>query len=143
MKSTKKPIILISIIISLYLFRGNQNFYKKSVLLKKLALAWLAQNVILAFSVGIRNVHYIEHYALAHKRIGVFFFLLATIIGLALVITSSSVISYFEILHWIKFKTLSWLIIAPLGNPVEPEVYIIYAGSFPVILFVIAKFSSA
>ena len=79
--------ILISIVISLYLFRGNQNFYKKSGLLKNLALAWMAQNVMLALSVGMRNIHYIEHYALAHKRIGVFFFLLATIIGLWIVIS--------------------------------------------------------
>lgn len=109
--------ILISIIISLYLFRGNQNFYKKSVLLKKLALAWLAQNVILAFSVGIRNVHYIEHYALAHKRIGVFFFLLATIIGLALVIVKiRSKKTFHFVLRTNAISVYSILVIMTLVN---------------------------
>ncbi len=77
--------ILISIAISMYLFRGNQNFFSNNIWLKRLTIAWLAQNMVLAFSVGIRNFHYIQYYALAHKRIGVVFFLLATIIGLALV----------------------------------------------------------
>ncbi|MGB0917394.1 MAG: DUF4173 domain-containing protein [Flavobacteriales bacterium] len=78
--------ILISIAISMYLFRGNQNFYSKSKLLKSLTVLWLGQNALLALSVGMRNIHYIEHYALAHLRIGVFFFLVATLVGLAIVI---------------------------------------------------------
>jgi hypothetical protein len=78
--------IIISIAISMYVFRGNQNFYSNNSWLKRLAILWLAQNVVLAVSVGIRNLHYIQYYALAHKRIGIMFFLLATIIGLAIVI---------------------------------------------------------
>ncbi len=78
--------ILISIAISMYLFRGNQNFFSKGIWLKRLAIAWLVQNMVLALSVGVRNFHYIQYYALAHKRIGVVFFLVATLIGLALVI---------------------------------------------------------
>jgi hypothetical protein len=78
--------ILISIGISIYLFRGNQNFYQKSQLLKTLVVTWLVQNAVLVISVGIRNMHYISYYALAHKRIGVFFFLIATLIGLIIVI---------------------------------------------------------
>ena len=78
--------IIISIAISMYVFRGNQNFYTANSWLKRLTILWLAQNAVLAVSVGIRNLHYIQYYALAHKRIGVMFFLLATIIGLAIVI---------------------------------------------------------
>ncbi len=74
--------ILISIAISLYLFRGNFNFFSRSPVLKGLTYLWLAQNAVLAISVGVRNFHYIQYYALAYKRIGVIFFLLATIIGL-------------------------------------------------------------
>lgn len=78
--------ILISIVISLYIFRGNQNFYSKNLWLRRLTYAWLAQNAFLALSVGVRNIHYIHYYALAYKRIGVFFFLAATIIGIITVI---------------------------------------------------------
>ncbi len=74
--------IIISVLVILYIFKNNLNFLSTNGLLKKLAYVWLAQNVILALSVGVRNYHYIQHYALAHKRIGVMFFLLATIVGL-------------------------------------------------------------
>jgi len=78
--------IIISVVVILYIFNGNLNFLSSNATLKKLAYAWLTQNMILAISVGIRNFHYIHHYALAHKRIGVIFFLIATVIGLATVL---------------------------------------------------------
>lgn len=74
--------ILISIALVLYYFRKNLNFYSKNTLLKKLSYVWIIQNAILAISVGVRNFWYIEYYALAYKRIGVIFFLAATIYGL-------------------------------------------------------------
>jgi hypothetical protein len=43
---------------------------------------WLAQNAFLALSVGVRNGHYIQQYALAHGRIVVAFFLLLVLFGL-------------------------------------------------------------
>lgn len=78
--------ILVSVIVSLYLFRSNLNFFSKNKSIKILTYIWLSQNMILAISVGIRNLHYIYYYALAYKRIGVIFFLVATIIGLVTVI---------------------------------------------------------
>ena len=44
--------------------------------------AWIVQNVFLALSVGRRNLHYIEFYGLAYKRIAVVIFLLLVIAGL-------------------------------------------------------------
>jgi hypothetical protein len=74
--------IFISIILVLYYFRGNLNFYAKNRLLKYLSYIWLAQNGILTISVAIRNFWYIHYFALAYKRIGVIIFLLLTIYGL-------------------------------------------------------------
>ena len=74
--------ILLSMAILLIYFRRNLNFYPKQKFLKALSFAWLAQNGILAISVGLRNYHYIAHYGLAYKRIGVIFFLLLVIFGL-------------------------------------------------------------
>ncbi|TAH41311.1 MAG: DUF4173 domain-containing protein [Bacteroidetes bacterium] len=74
--------ILISIGIVLYFFRGNINFYKENKLLKSLCYIWIAQNAILAISVGIRNLYYIQHFNLAYRRIGVIIFLLLTLYGL-------------------------------------------------------------
>jgi hypothetical protein len=78
--------LLISILLSmgllLYFFRKNQNFYKQNGLLKRLAYLWIAQNMILCFSVFLRNYHYIDFHGLAYKRIGVDAFLLLTAFGL-------------------------------------------------------------
>jgi hypothetical protein len=74
--------ILLAMGIMLYYFRGNQNFYRQSSLLHRLSYLWIAQNVILVISVAMRNAHYIAHFGLAYKRIGVFFFLLLVLYGL-------------------------------------------------------------
>lgn len=74
--------VLLSMGIILYFFRKNINFLSKNKLLKQLSILWIAQNIILVISVGVRNYHYIDYYGLAYKRIGVIFFLIATIVGL-------------------------------------------------------------
>lgn len=74
--------IVISMAIVLYFFRRNLNFYSRNVWLKRLCYLWLGQNAFLAISVAVRNWRYIEHFALAYKRIGVFFFLLAVVAGI-------------------------------------------------------------
>ncbi|MCZ4410573.1 DUF4173 domain-containing protein [Cryomorphaceae bacterium 1068] len=74
--------IIISMAVSLYLFRGNQNFYSKSFRLKKLTFWWLGLNAILVLSVAIRDFYYIYYFALAYMRIVLLFCLAATTIGL-------------------------------------------------------------
>lgn len=74
--------ILMSITILLYYFRKNQNFYPKNKALRILAYAWIAQNIVLSFSVFLRTYHYIDFHGLAYRRIGVDIFLLLTMIGL-------------------------------------------------------------
>ena len=74
--------ILISIGITLYFFRGNLNFFSRNKMLKILSYIWLFQNIILTVSVGLRNYRYIETFALAFKRIGVFFFLALALLGI-------------------------------------------------------------
>jgi len=74
--------ILLSMVILLHIFRGNQNFYARSRSLKWLASVWIAQNFILGISVLLRNYHYITFHGLAYKRIGVIVFLALVMIGL-------------------------------------------------------------
>ncbi len=74
--------ILISIVLVLYYFRNNLNFYPGNKILKILCYIWLIQNGILAISVAIRNFRYIEYFALAYKRIGVVMFLILVLYGL-------------------------------------------------------------
>ncbi|MBK9148919.1 MAG: DUF4173 domain-containing protein [Flavobacteriales bacterium] len=74
--------ILLSIVVVLWFFRGNQNFYWRNAWLKRLALLWVVQNGILAVSVFLRNWHYIGFHGLAYKRIGVIVFLALVLVGL-------------------------------------------------------------
>jgi hypothetical protein len=77
--------IALAIIVTLILFRGILNFVKNAEVLRMSAYVWMAQNAVLAVSVGMRNWRYIDAYGLAYKRIGVFIFLLMVFIGLFLI----------------------------------------------------------
>lgn len=74
--------ILLAMGILLYFFRRNINFYPANSWLKKLAYAWIVQNVILVISVALRTIYYIQATGLAYKRIGVLIFLCLTVFGL-------------------------------------------------------------
>ena len=74
--------ILLAIGAVLWYFRGNINFYPRNEGLPALVYVWLAQNAMLALSVGLRNWQYVAHYGLAYKRLGVFWFLLLVLFGL-------------------------------------------------------------
>lgn len=74
--------ILLSMLVVLHLFRGNLNFHPRNAWLKRLALLWIAQNLVLGISVFLRNWHYISFHGLAYKRIGVIVFLALVLVGL-------------------------------------------------------------
>ena len=69
----------------LFFFRGNLNFYKKNKWLRYGAYLWIFQNSFLVFSVFNRDYYYISHYGLAYKRIGLLFFLAMVLAGLVTV----------------------------------------------------------
>lgn len=77
--------ILIAMVLLLFFFRGNLNFYKQNQWLRSGSYAWLFQNAVLVVSVVFRDYYYIEHYGLAYKRIGVLIFLLLVLFGLTTV----------------------------------------------------------
>jgi hypothetical protein len=74
--------IIMAMMVILFFFSGNLNFFSKNKTLKILAYAWILQNTFLVFSVLIRDYHYINLSGLTHKRIGVLVFLTLCIIGL-------------------------------------------------------------
>ena len=74
--------LFISIALVLVFFRKNLNFFSKNRPLKILANIWIAQNAIMATSVLIRNIHYINYYNLAYLRIGVLLFIVIAFFGL-------------------------------------------------------------
>lgn len=75
--------IVFAVVILLFFFRGQLNFDEKAKTLYFLALLWIAQNLILVATSGIKNSLYIEFFGgLTYKRIGVYYYLLLSIIGL-------------------------------------------------------------
>lgn len=74
--------IVLSMLLLLFFFRGNLNFYKKNKWLRYGAYLWILQNSLLVFSVFMRNYYYISHYGLAYKRVGLLFFLIMVLVGL-------------------------------------------------------------
>lgn len=74
--------ILLAIAIILYYFRANQNFYPKNQLLVRLTYCWIFQNGLLLLGIIHKNQIYIDQFGLTYKRIGVYVYLLMTLVGL-------------------------------------------------------------
>jgi hypothetical protein len=74
--------ILLAMMVLLFFFRGNLNFYKKNKWLRYGAYGWIIQNAVLVVSVLLRDYYYIVHMGLAYKRIGVLVFLVMVLVGL-------------------------------------------------------------
>lgn len=74
--------IVLAMLVLLFFFRGNLNFYKKNKWLKTGAYVWIIQNIILVISVFFRDYYYIHQFGLAYKRIGVLVFLTLVLAGL-------------------------------------------------------------
>ncbi|WP_179020475.1 DUF4153 domain-containing protein [Winogradskyella forsetii] len=74
--------IVIAIMILLYVFRGNLNFYEDNKTLKRLAFTWIILNMLLVLSIVFKNGQYIYYFGLTYKRIGVLVYLMLTTIGL-------------------------------------------------------------
>lgn len=77
--------ILLAMVLLLYFFRDNLNFYKQNKWLRLGSYIWLLQNGILVISVLFRDYYYIAHFGLAYKRIGVLIFLVMVLFGLVTV----------------------------------------------------------
>lgn len=74
--------IVLSLILILYFFRGNQNFYPRSRMLRALATLWILQNGILLISLFLRDWHYIQFHGMAWNRMNLLVFLMLTLSGL-------------------------------------------------------------
>ena len=74
--------IVLAMVVLLFFFRRNLNFYKKNKYLRYGAIIWIVQNIILVISVFIRDYYYFVHMGMAYKRIGVMIFLVLVLTGL-------------------------------------------------------------
>ncbi|KLT65559.1 DUF4173 domain-containing protein [Pedobacter sp. BMA] len=114
--------ILLAMLIIIYFFRGNLNFYKKSKTLRLLTYIWIVQNALLIVSVLIRDGYYIEFYGLTHKRIGVLVFALLCSIGLITVYVKVARQKTFFFL--LKINGYIWFILLLAFSTINWDVFI-------------------
>lgn len=74
--------VVVAILVTLYFFRGNLNFMEANRTVKRLAIGWIVLNMILLATCLHKNMSYIHESGLTYKRIGVYFYLFLTFIGL-------------------------------------------------------------
>lgn len=78
--------VIISIIMAvgviLFYFKKGFNFDTNANFLKRLAKIWIGLNAVLIISSAVKNSEYILHFGLTYKRLGVYAFLVLTLIGL-------------------------------------------------------------
>ncbi|MEE4248244.1 MAG: DUF4173 domain-containing protein, partial [Kangiellaceae bacterium] len=114
--------IIIAIIILLYVFRGNLNFYKDNKTIKRLAFTWIILNVILVISIAVKNSQYIYYYGLTYKRIGVVVYLILALIGL---ITTLLKIEHIKnIWYLFRLNTKAVFVVLVLASTVNWDYYI-------------------
>lgn len=76
--------IIMAILVIMFYFKSTFNFDSKAGLLKTVAKIWLFLNAVLIFSAMLKNTEYITNYGFTYKRLGVYAFLLLSLIGLIL-----------------------------------------------------------
>jgi hypothetical protein len=74
--------IVMAIVVIMFYFKGSFNFDKNAKWLKFLAQIWVFLNGILVLSAFAKNTEYVMNLGLTYKRLGVYAFLLLSIIGL-------------------------------------------------------------
>lgn len=74
--------VVCAIVLILYFFRGNLNFFRGNHRIKIFTYVWIALNVILVVFTAYKNYTYVEALGLTYKRIGVFVYLALTLTGL-------------------------------------------------------------
>ncbi|MDQ0591675.1 hypothetical protein QFZ37_000044 [Chryseobacterium ginsenosidimutans] len=74
--------IIMAILVIMFYFKSNFNFDPKVGLMKILVKIWIFLNAVLVISAMIKNSEYIINYGFTYKRLGVYAFLILSLIGL-------------------------------------------------------------
>jgi Leucine-rich repeat (LRR) protein len=97
--------IILAILIILYYFRGRLNYDPRNKYLRMMACAWIIQNAFMIFSTAFRTNMYVAEFGISYKKIGVFVYLLLTLIGL---ITTWIKVTKLKT-NWYMFRTNPWI----------------------------------
>jgi len=115
--------IVMAMLVILYFFSGNLNFYSKNKTIRFLAYGWIIQNTFLILSVLLRDYHYIAMHGLTYKRIGVIVFSLLCFIGLVTVYLKVAKRKSFFYLF--KTNGAIWYLLLLLSGTMNWDVFIV------------------
>ncbi len=73
--------VLLAMLLVLFFFRGRLNYNRSYGIIRILAILWLLQNILMLLFMAGRNDMYSAMFGMTYKRIGVYFYLLLTVIG--------------------------------------------------------------
>jgi hypothetical protein len=76
--------IVMAILVIMFYFKSNFNFDPKAGLMKVLVKIWIVLNAVLVISAMLKNTEYIVNYGFTYKRLGVYAFLILSLIGLTM-----------------------------------------------------------
>ncbi|WP_175622534.1 DUF4153 domain-containing protein [Chryseobacterium schmidteae] len=96
--------IVMAILVIMFYFKSNFNFDSKAGWLKIFAKIWIFLNAVLVFSAMLKNTEYITSYGFTYKRLGVYAFLLLSLIGLILTFYKIQ----FKKKNVFLFNSMSW-----------------------------------
>ena len=74
--------IVMAVFVILFYFKSSFNFDEKAGFLKTVAKIWIVLNGVLVLSAMAKNTEYIMELGLTYKRLGVYAFLLLSLVGL-------------------------------------------------------------
>jgi hypothetical protein len=114
--------IVIAIVILLYVFRGDINFYKENKTLKRLAFTWIILNIILVLSIATKNGQYIYYFGLTYKRIGVLIYLTLAVTGLITTLLKIDKIK--NIYYLLRLNTKAAFIVLVIASTVNWDYHI-------------------
>jgi hypothetical protein len=97
--------IILAILLIVFYFRGHLNFDLKAKKIKTLTYLWIVQNMGLIVMAAIKNQMYIDAYSLTFLRIGVYYFLAFSLIGLILTFYKI----HFKRDTWFMFRSNSFV----------------------------------
>lgn len=96
--------IIMAILVIMFYFKSNFNFDSKAGALKIFAKIWIFLNAVLVLSAMLKNTEYISSYGFTYKRLGVYAFLLLSLIGLILTFYKIQ----FKKKNAFLFNSMSW-----------------------------------
>jgi magnesium-transporting ATPase (P-type) len=102
--------IVMSILVMMFYFKSGFNFDPKSRFMKILAKIWIVLNAVLIVSAMLKNSEYIINHGFTYKRLGVYAFLLLSLIGLALTFIKIQ----FRKRNIFLFNTMAWFVYATI-----------------------------